>query len=327
MSMNDLDRRRFLTASLALVLAPLGVLAPAGLARGAVRRLAAGSPATRDGHAAARSAGAPPDGHSGTRSAGAGGDGQTPADAPAGAAARPERETRSGSYEVDVGILHDLFSFHLPGTLTETIDRTAGRYEVTAVGRGGRIANRVESRGVRRDGRWAPVEATGWFQVAGRESKSEIHYDYDRRVIEYHFRGETFLLRRLRVADDVLPMPAGGRLDDVISATLNFAEGTWPPDSDGVYRTHVVRRRRAENEGPDDVEPIYRAELVPFAMKVGTDRTTGRPATTIDLSPFSSWAVRGKPARVVFGADRRPERIAASLVLGTSITIRLRSTS
>lgn len=241
------------------------------------------------------------------------------------AAARAEMQARRAAYGVDVGILYDVFSFHLPGTLTESTDRAAGRYEMTAVGRGGRIANRIESRGILRDGRWAPVQVTSRFQVAGRESRSDIRYDYERRVIEYHYRGETFLLRRLRVADDVLPIPPGVHVDDVASAVLNYADGTWPAEADGGYRTHVVRRRRSEREGPDDVEKSYQAELVPLTFKPEPDPRTGRPAALFDLSPVSSWSVRGRPARIVFGPDRRPELITAALILGTSVTIRLQA--
>jgi hypothetical protein len=41
------------------------------------------------------------------------------------------------------------------------------------------------------------------------------------------------------------------------------------------------------------------------------------------MTRFSSWAREDEPARIVFGADRRPESITASLILGTSLAIRL----
>jgi hypothetical protein len=43
------------------------------------------------------------------------------------------------------------------------------------------------------------------------------------------------------------------------------------------------------------------------------------------MTRFSSWAKEDEPARIVFGANRRPETITATLVLGTSVTIRLES--
>jgi hypothetical protein len=236
-----------------------------------------------------------------------------------------EPETRRTAYGVDVGVLWDAMTFHLPGTLEESVDRAAGRYEIRAVGQGARIQNRIESRGVLVDRRWAPLEATSWFQVAGRETRSQILYDYDRRRVEYHFKGETFLLRRMRVVDDTLTIPPGLHVDDVITAVLNYADERWPPQADGDYHTHVVRRQRPEKEGPDDVAHDYRAELVPLVLKVGPDPETGKPAASFDLTRFSSWAKERRPARILFGPDRRPESIVASLILGTSITIRLRT--
>jgi hypothetical protein len=41
------------------------------------------------------------------------------------------------------------------------------------------------------------------------------------------------------------------------------------------------------------------------------------------MTRFSSWAREDEPARIVFGANRRPEAITASLILGTSLTIRI----
>jgi hypothetical protein len=231
-----------------------------------------------------------------------------------------------GSYHVDAGILYNTLSFELTGTVQEAVDRTAGRYEIKAEGQGARIANRLESRGIRRGGRWVPVQGVSWFQVAGRQSRTETAFHYDRRQIEYHFRGETFFMRRQRVADDTMAMPST-HVDDVMSAILNFADGLWPADADGIHRTQVLRRKRPAGEGPDDVQGGYRAELVPFELRVETDRETGRPAALFDISRFSSWAREGRPARIVFGEHRRPEQITASLVLGSSVHIRLKSTA
>ena len=113
-------------------------------------------------------------------------------------------------------------------------------------------------------------------------------------------------------------------LDDAISSLLNHADGLWPPDADGLHRTHIVRRRRKESEGPDDVDPNARAELAPFELKVDRDKDTGKLLATFDMTRFSSWARPDRPARIVFNANRRPELIATSLMLGTSVTIRFR---
>ena len=86
-------------------------------------------------------------------------------------------EARRATYAVDVGILYGMLSFHLDGTITEAVDRAAGRYEVKMAGDGDGIANRIESSGVRRDGRWQPLRARSSFVVMGRESRSDIAYD------------------------------------------------------------------------------------------------------------------------------------------------------
>src|SRR3989338_4425257 len=227
------------------------------------------------------------------------------------------------SYAIDAGILYGLVNVHLDGTISEAVDRTAGRYDFKAVGEGDGIANRLEAGGVLRDGRWQPLRGRSWLSVKGRESRSDITYDYARRAIDYHFRGETFFLRRLRVADDVVPIPAGLHVDDAVSATLNYADGVWAPRSDGAFETWVVRRKRNENEGPDDVEKFYRAELVPFRFRVSTEPGSGQTVAALDFTRFSSWARRDHPAHVTFGRDLRPVSMAFSMILGTSVNIRM----
>jgi len=241
--------------------------------------------------------------------------------------ARGQTQRREGGYDVDVGLLYNALSLELAGTVQETVDRAAGRYEIRAVGEGGRISNRIESHGTRRQGRWAPLHATALFKVAGRESSSELAYDYERRTVHYRYRGETFFLRRLRQADDTVAVPDGLHVDDVMSAVLNYSDGVWPKETDGTYKTYVVRRRRPENEGPDDVQKFYRAEIVPFTLKVTPDPATGKPGAVFDLTRFSSWAREGAPGRIVFGRDNRPESITAPLILGSSVNIRFKGTA
>jgi hypothetical protein len=228
------------------------------------------------------------------------------------------------TYSADVSILWGAITLRLQGTIEETVDRAAGRYQVRAVGEGDGIANRIESAGRLRDGRWTPERATSWFNIRGRESRGELSYDWNARKIDYRFRGETFFLRRLRVVEDTLGIPTGQQVDDVISALLNYMDDYWKPQADGAHRTQVVRRRKREGEGPDDVDAQQRAELVPFEMRVGRDAETGKPGASFDMTRFSSWARTGNPARIVFAPNRRPELIASSLILGTTVTIRLR---
>jgi hypothetical protein len=240
---------------------------------------------------------------------------------PRRAAADPA--VRRAKYAADVGILYDMLTFRLEGTIEESVDKEAGQYKVTIVGSGSSIANRIESSGVLRGGRWAPLRSESFFEVRGRQSRTQIAYDYGLRVVHYYARGETFFLRRVRAVDDRVTIPEGTHIDDVISATLNYAAAQWTPQEGGTLRTFVVRRRRADDEGPDDVAASYRAELVPLDLKVVPDPETGKPSARFDLTRFSSWAKKSEPARIVFGADRRPELITSSMILGTSVTIRL----
>ena len=241
--------------------------------------------------------------------------------APARLAAAPV--DRRGTFAADVGILYQMLTFHMTGDVQESIDRGAGRYEVRISGQGDGIANRIESSGVLRGGRWVPLRDASWFLVKGRESRTQVVYDHERHLIEYHARAETFLLRRLRVVDDVIPLPAGVVVDDAISALLNYRDGAWAPGPDGRLHTSIVRRRRSSDEGPDDVAQSYRAELAPLDLKIEPDQETRKPAALLDLSRFSSWARPDRPARVVFDDERRPTLITGSMILGTSVTIRL----
>jgi hypothetical protein len=225
------------------------------------------------------------------------------------------------TYKAEVGILYDMLSLQLQGTIEESVDRAAGEYRVAGKGAGPGIANSFDSIGILRNGRWAPVRSESWFDVRGRQSRTEVAYDWRKRQIRYHARGETFFLRRLRRVDDVLSLTDSTHVDDVMSATLNYADGRWSADSDGAYRTFVVRRRRADNEGPDDVAGFYRAEVVPFDLRAAPDMS-GKATAFFDLTPFSSWAKPSEPARIVFGVSRRPELITTSMILGTNITIR-----
>jgi len=242
------------------------------------------------------------------------------------ALARPQRaagevDTRKGAFTARAALLYGLFNFEESGLIEEAIDRAAGRYEVRITGRGHEMTTEIESTGTLYGGRWAPVRFQDRFVVYGRESRLEIAYDYARRLIQYRGRSETFLLRRVRVTDDAVPVPAGVHVDDVVSAALNYAEGRWL-EADGRLVTRVVRRQRSPDEGPDDAERRYRAELVPFELRVGAD-AGGRATAALDLTRFSSWAREDEPARIVFGANRRPEAITASLILGTSLAIRI----
>jgi hypothetical protein len=239
-----------------------------------------------------------------------------------GRRAAAEVEVKKGSFNARVTLLFGAFRFEENGVIEETIDRAAERYHIHITGSGPDMTTEIESTGTLHEGRWTPVRFTDRFVVYGRESKLEIDYDLAGRSIRFQGRSETFLLRRIRLTDDTVTVPAGTHVDDVISATLNYVEGRWPAEADGRFVTRVVRRRKAAGERPDDVERRYQAELVPFELRVGPD-TDGRATALLDMTRFSSWAREDEPARIVFGANRRPEAITASLILGTSLTIRI----
>jgi hypothetical protein len=234
-------------------------------------------------------------------------------------------ESYRAPYGVDVRLLYGVLTYHEEGTFTQSIDRSGGSYEAVVEGEGDGIAHRIESTGVLRQGRWVPIRSHSFFSVKGRQSRGDITYDHARGRVEYHFKGETFFLRRLRVVDDVLSIPPGLLVDDSISATLNYTDRLWKPGPDGSLVTHVVRRKMAPDEGPDDVQAHARAELVPFKLEVTVDAATQKPIAHFDLTRFSSWARQSQPGRVTFGPDRRPEQLSLPLILGTSVQIRLKA--
>ncbi len=241
------------------------------------------------------------------------------------ARASADTVAHAAPYRVDVRLLYGALTYRIDEILAESIDRSAGRYEVAMTGEGDGIVNRIESSGVLRQGRWAPLRSRSFFSVKGRESRGDVTYDYTARRIDYHFKGETFFLRRLRVVDDSLPMPDGLLIDDAISATLNYADELWRPQTDGDLLTHIVRRKIASNEGPDDVQAQYRAELAPLTLKVAVDAETRKPTARFDLTRFSSWARQSQPALITFGTDRRPEHLNLPMILGTSVEIGLKT--
>ena len=232
---------------------------------------------------------------------------------------------RSAPYRVDVSLLYGALTYRIDETLAESVDRATGRYDVALTGEGDGIANRIESSGTLRQGRWAPLRSRSFFSVKGRESRAEITYDYAARQIDYHFKGETFFLRRLRIVDDAVAMPEGLLVDDAISAILNYADQFWRPQANGDLVTHIVRRKTASNESPDDVQARYRAELAPLTLKVAVDAETGKPIARFDLTRFSSWAKQNQPALITFGGDRRPQHLNLPMILGTSVQVNLRT--
>jgi hypothetical protein len=88
--------------------------------------------------------------------------------------ASAESESRRGTFSARATMLYGAFRFEESGTIHESIDRTAGRYEVRITGHGASMSTEIESTGTLRAGRWAPLRFTDRFVVYGRESRLDI---------------------------------------------------------------------------------------------------------------------------------------------------------
>ena len=228
------------------------------------------------------------------------------------------------SYQLDLSVLFNFLTLSLTGTVTQEIDRKAGRYRVTMDGKGTAISTRTEATGLIQEGRFKPLESRSLHVFRGRQNTSVTTYDYGRQRAELHAVAHTLLLGRRRQIDDAIALPQERPVDDLVSAALNFAANTLDHDTDGTYHTWILRRARAENEGPDDVSPDgYRAELVPLRFRPSPDGPGGRLSALIDITRFSSWARSDQPARVTFAPDRLLESVRSSLILGTTLSVRV----
>jgi hypothetical protein len=216
----------------------------------------------------------------------------------------------------------------LSGTAVQEIDRRAGKYRLTVEGQGTGISTRTEASGIIRDGRFKPVETKAVHHFRNRDNTSTTTYDYTRQRAEIHAVTHTLLLGRRREVDAVLAIPPGRHVDDLISAELNFADGSLDREPDGTYHTWVVRRARADNEEPDDVSPNgYRAELVPLRFRPSPDPATGDLVALIDITRLSSWAHPDRPARVTFARDRQLSSVQSVLLYGTTFSVRVTGTA
>jgi len=232
------------------------------------------------------------------------------------------------AYHLDLSVLFNFLTLSLSGTAVLEIDRRAGKYRVVMEGKGTAISTRTEAIGIIRRGRFMPVETRAVHLLRGRENTATTTYDYERQRAEVHAVTHTLLLGRRRQIDDILVLPPGRPVDDLISTQLNFASRTLEHDADGTYHTWVVRRARAENEGPDDVSPSgYRAELAPLRFRPSADTATGRLTALIDITRLSSWARPDQPARVTFAPDRQVESVQSFLLYGTTLNVRVTGTA
>lgn len=243
--------------------------------------------------------------------------------------ARALEDGRSAfTYKLDLSVLFSFLTLSLSGTAVQEIDRRTGKYRLTVEGQGTGISTRTEASGIIRDGRFKPVETKAVHHFRNRDNTSTTTYDYTRQRAEIHAVTHTLLLGRRRQVDAVLAIPPGRHVDDLISAELNFADGSFDREPDGTYHTWVVRRARADNEGPDDVSPNgYRAELVPLRFRPSPDPATGDLVALIDITRFSSWARPDRPARVTFAWDRQLSSVQSVLLYGTTFSVRVTGTA
>jgi hypothetical protein len=237
-------------------------------------------------------------------------------------AATADTPSRRLGYEAEVTVLHAALRFQLTGAIDERVDRVGGHYAVTHEGEGSRISSRGETTGMLRDGRWLPLRTRSWMQLAGREGRLDVAYDYERRLVHYRARSETFFLGRLRVVDDTLPLAPGVHVDDTISALLNLADRQWRPGPSGALETRIVRRRRERREGLVETSGEFRAEIVPVFLRLKGDPASGRQTALVDLTALSSWAQQDEPALILLGVDGRPEVITSRLMYGTTFRMR-----
>ncbi|MEX2224698.1 MAG: hypothetical protein WEG40_23190 [Candidatus Rokuibacteriota bacterium] len=232
------------------------------------------------------------------------------------------------TYQLDLSVLFNFLSLSLTGTVVQEIDRRAGKYRVVMEGQGTAISTKTEATGLIRDGRFKPAETRAVHHFRGRQNTSVTTYDHARQQAEIHAVTHTLLLGRRRQIDDVVALPPGRHVDDLISTGLNFAGDTLEHDADGTYHTWVIRRARAENEAPDEVSPGgYRAELVPLRFRPRPDAATGRLTALVDITRFSSWARADQPARVIFAPDRQLESVQSVLLYGTTLNVRVTGTA
>src|SRR5262245_42542970 len=230
--------------------------------------------------------------------------------------------TRRTGYEAEASLLFGALRFRLAGGIDERVDREAGTYDVRMEGQGTGFANRGESHGVLREGRWAPLRTASWVKVASREGRTEIAYDYERRLVQYRSRSETFFLGRVRVVDDAVTLPPAVHVDDTMSAVLNHADGYWQPGPGGILETRVVRRQREARESVEETTGTLRAEIAPMILHLQEEQASGMRTATMDISRFSTWALPDQPARIVFGPDGRPQQVTSRLMFGTTLTVR-----
>ncbi len=76
------------------------------------------------------------------------------------------------SYQANMGVLFDLITFNVTGTVVEDIDQAAGQYRVVLTGEGSGVTHRSESTGIIRAGRFLPL--THWSAGSRPRSRQPV---------------------------------------------------------------------------------------------------------------------------------------------------------
>src|SRR5207244_12515244 len=81
-------------------------------------------------------------------------------------------------YRVDVSLLYGALTYRIDETLSESIDKTGGRYAVAVTGEGEGIANRIDSAAILRRARCTPLLPQPFYSAQRRESRSNVTSSY-----------------------------------------------------------------------------------------------------------------------------------------------------
>src|SRR4029434_7929508 len=88
------------------------------------------------------------------------------------------------SYQADMGVLFDLLTFHVTGTVVEEIDYAAGRCRVVLTSEGSGVTHRTESLGMIRGGRFLPTASWSGGAIRGRENRSAALCGHERGSVD-----------------------------------------------------------------------------------------------------------------------------------------------
>jgi hypothetical protein len=150
------------------------------------------------------------------------------------------------------------------------------------------------------------------FRYRRWQGSLDLAYDHAAGRAHYRRTGQTFLLGHRWTANGVVELGDDRPVDDLATTLLNYADRQLEVRAPGEYGTLVLARAAGTP---------YRLAPLPVRFSVARDPATRRDVSFLDLTPFSSWARAGQPARIVFDAGRRPATFEAALRWGTRVRI------